>query len=470
MRKYIISFGLAAVFMTAGCNKMLELDPKDSLTTERSLSTIEGIKAATAGMYASLRSANYYGRSMFLYGDLSGDDVYISSNNSNRYLSTYQRNYAAVDADILGMWTAMYNTIARANNIINNADKVNASQADKDLQKGQALFVRALAYFDLVCVFAKPYNQGNGAQAGVPIVLESNVNHYPARNTVEEVYQRIITDLNDAVNLLAVTTSSTKVTASKYAAKALLSRVYLYKGDLTASINAATDVINAGYQITSAADLEDFYATPGAGADIFTVKFLITDNLSSNNLGNFYLKPGYGDARISPELVNVFDQDKDARFIHFLSPFNGSPAEWQNNKYFGQDGVFGMTSPKVLRIEEVYLNRAEAYAKDEQYALALADLNAIRVQRGLDPVNVDDDQVLDEILEERRRELMFEGHRFFDLMRNEKNVVRNYCNQPTQVNSPNCTITVTADYAIAPIPQTEIDANSQLRGQQNPGY
>lgn len=129
-----------------------------------------------------------------------------------------------------------------------------------------------------------------------------------------------------------------------------------------------------------------------------------------------------------------------------------------------------MTSPKVLRIEEVYLNRAEAYAKDEQYALALADLNAIRVQRGLDPVNVDDDQVLDEILEERRRELMFEDHRFFDLMRNGKNVVRNYCNQPTQVNSPNCTITVTADYAIAPIPQTEIDANSQLRGQQNPGY
>src|SRR5690606_9559577 len=104
MNKYILSISLI-ILIAAGCNKQLELEPKDSLTTDRALSTLNGIKAATSGMYASLRSVNYYGRSLFMYGDASGDDIYISNNNSNRYLSTYQRNYAAVDADILAMWT-----------------------------------------------------------------------------------------------------------------------------------------------------------------------------------------------------------------------------------------------------------------------------------------------------------------------------------------------------------------------------
>lgn len=469
MNKYILSISLI-ILIAAGCNKQLELEPKDSLTTDRALSTLNGIKAATSGMYASLRSVNYYGRSLFMYGDASGDDIYISNNNSNRYLSTYQRNYAAVDADILAMWTAMYNTIARANNIINNVDNVEGDQIEKDVQKGQALFIRGMAYFDLVRVFAKPYDQGNGSQEGVPVVLESNVNHYPARNTVQEVYDQIIDDLTDAETLLSSTTTSTKFTATKYAATALLSRVYLYKGDLPNAITAATTVINAGYAITPEGELADYYATPGAPADIFTVKFLVVDDQGSNNIGNFYLKPGYGDARVSPDLVNIFDQNNDARFINFISPFSSSPSEWQNDKYFGQDGVQGMYSTKVLRIEEIYLNRAEAYAKSGEYDLALDDVNAIRTNRGLPALNVPDDEVLDAVLNERRRELMFEGQRFFDLIRNGKNVVRNYCNQPTQINSPNCTITATSDYVIAPIPQSEIDANPSLTGHQNSGY
>jgi hypothetical protein len=454
-----------------GCDKELEIEPQDSLTTEQALSTIGGINAALVGMYADMRSVDYYGRSLFVYGDLSGDDVYLSRTNSNRYLTTYRRNYASNDADILGMWTAMYRTISRANNIINSIDKVSAPQAEKDLAKGQALFVRALAYFDLVRVFAKPYNQGNGSQAGVPIVLTSDVTAMPARNTVGEVYTQVIADLNAAKGLLGATSASTKFYATKFAASALLSRVYLYKGDNANVITEANNVTAGGLALTTAANLPNFYTTSGNGEEIFTLKFVSTESLGSNNLGNMYLKPGYGDIRVSPDLVAIFDKTKDARYTNYISAFSTSSTEFQNNKFKGEAGQQGMWSPKILRLAEVLLNRAEAYAKTDKATEALADLNAVRTARGLDALTGLSGQALvSAILEERRRELMFEGHRYFDLQRNGLAVVRATCTNTNIISTTKCTYEANANEAIAPIPQAELDANTGISGQQNPGY
>jgi hypothetical protein len=470
MRKILIAL-LSVCLLNLACDKKLELEPKDSLSLKESLSTINGINAAVVGMYASMRSASYYGRSLYVYGDLSSDDVYLSKSNSNRYLSTFQKTYAAVDADATAMWTAMYVTISRANNIINAVDNVTATQQQKDLAKGQALFVRALAYFDLVRVFAKPYNQGNGSQLGVPVVLTSDINGTPARNTVAEVYTRIITDLNTAKTLLASTTTATKTKATKYAASALLSRVYLYKGDYANVITEANVVTSAGYSLATAAQLPTFYTTVGTNEEIFTLKFETTESQGADNIGNIYLKPGYGDIRVSPDLVAVFDQVNDLRFKNFIAPFSTSPSEFQNNKYKGQSGIQGLYSPKILRLAEVILNRAEAYAKSNQDPQALNDLNTVRTARGLTPlVGVTGAALLTEILNERRRELMFEGQRFFDLMRNGLSVQRTYCNQPTEVSTTNCTLAPTDNKAVMPIPQAEIDANPGIAGQQNPGY
>lgn len=471
LRKIIVTLAVGVSLVGVGCDKELELEPQDSLTTEQALSSIGGVNAAIVGMYADMRSVDYYGRSLFVYGDLSGDDVYLSRTNSNRYLTTYRRNYASNDADILGMWTAMYRTVSRANNIINAVDKVSASQTEKDVAKGQALFVRGLAYFDLVRVFAKPYNQGNGSQLGVPIVLTSDVAGTPARNTVAEVYTQIISDLNAAKGLLGSTGAASKFNANKYAASALLSRVYLYKGDYANVITEANLVTAGGYALTTAANMDKFYTTSGNGEEIFTLKFVSTESLGSNNLGNMYLKPGYGDIRVSPDLVAIFDKDKDVRFQNYIDTFSTSSTEWQNQKYFGEAGQQGMWSPKILRLAEVLLNRAEAYAKTSKTTEALADLNAVRTARGLDAVTGLTGQALvNAILEERRRELMFEGHRYFDLLRNGLAVVRTYCGQATQINTPKCTYEATANEAIAPIPQAELDANSGISGQQNPGY
>lgn len=473
MQKTLFILAAAALLIGSGCKKQLELEPKDSLSTEVALSDMPGVNAAVVGMYASLRSVGYYGRNLFVYGDLSAADVYLAQTNSNRFLSTYQRNYAAVDADVLTIWTAMYVPIARANNIINSIDKIAGDQGEKDLAKGQAFFVRSLALFDLVRVFAKPYNQGNGAQLGVPIPLNTSVANKPPRNTVGEVYTRVIDDLKTAKTLLASTTGTTKYTATKYAASALLSRVYLYKGDYAAAIDEANLAAAGGFVLTSQANLANFYRTPGGAEEIFTVRFMSPESLGSDNLGNMYLKPGYGDIRVSPDLLNVMDPSKDKRYQAFISPFSSSPSEFQNNKFIGQDGQQGMWSPKVLRLAEVLLNRAEAYAKTNpvQTANALADLNTVRTIRGLDALaGLSGQPLIDSVLQERRRELMFEGHRYFDLTRNGLAMTRIYCSQPTQVISPNCTIAATDQKAIAPIPQAELDANPGIRGQQNEGY
>jgi hypothetical protein len=469
--RLIILTMLSTGVILGSCDRQLELNPKDSESATVALSTMKGIDAAVVGMYGGMRSASYYGRYEFIYGDLSSDNVYLAKANSNRFIPTFQRTFAAVDGDALGIWTVAYNTISRANNIINSVDNVTATQDEKDFAKGQALFIRALAHFDLVRIFAKPYNQGGGAQEGVPIVLVTDVNATLPRSTVADVYTQVISDLNQAKTLLATTSSSDKVTASKYAASALLSRVYLYKGDYANAITEANTVTSAGYSLVSAAQLPTFYSTVGTSEEIFTLKFVSTESLGSDNLGNMYLKPGYGDVRVSPDLVKVFDTANDARYKNYISPFTNSPLEFQNNKFKSQDGIQGMWSPKILRLSEVILNRAEAYSKSANDVGALADLNQIRTHRGLAAlVGVTGAPLLDSILTERRREFMFEGQRVFDLTRNGLAIVRNYCNMPTEVATANCTFAAADPKMIAPIPQAEIDANPSIKGHQNEGY
>lgn len=465
--KQIHIFILIFLLVGSGCNKELELAPPDKLPNEEALSDIKGIQAAVSGMYAGMRSASYYGRSYLVIPELAADNVYISSSNSNRYLSAYRLQWLTSDADLTGVWNQAYAVILRANNIINSIDKIpDGTEEEKNEAVGQALFIRALCHFDLCRLFAEPYVIGGGSQLGVPYVKTFEIGS-PKRNTVEEVYTQIIADLVQAKAYLK-TDKSSPYNANAYAASALLARVYLYKNDNVNAAIEATNVIDAGYSIQDADELADFYNTPGTEEEIFTLRFLATETAGSNNLGNMYLKPGYGDIRVSPDIVNIFDP-ADARRTSFIGPFTGSPSEFQNIKFSGQDGIAGLYSTKILRISEIYLIRAEANTKQSKYDEAIEDVNVIRQHRNLEDLqNIPNNQVLAEVLEERRKEFMFEGHRYFDLLRNKQNIVRDYCGNPNQLNVPNCTIEATSLTAIPPIPQREIDVNTNM--EQNEGY
>jgi len=466
MRNFIIYIFLLLSF--TACNDKLTLSPAVSLPTEDALTNIAGVKAGISGMYAGMRSVNYYGRNFLVIPEVAADNVYLSASNSNRFLSSFRVTWLTADPDITSFWNQAYAVILRANNIINNVPSLtDGTDEEKNDALGQALFVRALVHFDLLRTFSQSYVIGGGSSMGIPVMTKFEVGS-PARNTQDESYAQIINDLTQAKSLLAKD-GSNPYNANAYAASALLARVYLYKGDNAGAVSEATTVISAGdYAIVAAKDLPEFYNTVGTTEDIFTLMVLPTESLGSDDVGKIYLKPGYGDIRVSPDLVKVFDTT-DARYKSFILPFNGSTKEYENEKFYGQDGIFGLYSPKILRISEQYLIRAEANAKLGNYAAAISDLNAIRANRTLaDLVNIPDADVLANVLLERRKEMMFEGHRYFDLLRNKQDIVRNFCGDALELNTPTCTYPATSPTVVPPIPQREVDVNKNI--QQNAGY
>ncbi|MBV7533660.1 RagB/SusD family nutrient uptake outer membrane protein [Chitinophaga sp. sic0106] len=458
MKKILIAIAAAGLFMQA-CSNKLDVKPSDGLDVGDALVDVAGANTALNGVYDALQQTEYYGRNYWVMTEVNADNIYIAASNSNRFLSSFRHDYNTQDADVQDFWTVAYTGIMRADRILEAIDKVSGAEADKNVVKGEALFLRALMHFDLVNVFARPYAQGGGSQPGVPLKLKYVVD-MPARATVKEVYDQVIADLTEAKTLLANVGVSTKYHASKYAASALLARVYLQKGDKVNAAAEATNVINAGYSLQPSA--ADFYNVPGSAEEIFTLVFTDAETTGSDNIGQMYLKPGYGDLRVSPDLSSKFDA-KDSRLVYF----GALDTEVTNRKFSGQTGKAGMTSPKLLRLSEMYLIRAEANSAANPDA-AIADVNVIRENRNLDKLaGIAPAAVLDSVLAESRREFMFEGHRYFDLLRNGKGVDRNFCGSILAVTAP-CSFTADAYNIVWPIPQTEKNTNPDI--EQNQGY
>ncbi len=456
---------MSALFIASACTSVLDVEPAQSLSTSAALSNYSGFQAALAGIYDQMQKTQYYGRDLLVRAETRGDNTYVALQNSNRFITDY--NYQlSNNTGYTDLWNFAYSVILRANNVINNIDNAtDATQAQRDQILGEALAVRALAHFDLVRIFAKPYFDGNGAQLGVPIELKAEIAS-PTRNTVAEVYTQVIDDLNRAKTKLNADVAPFSFSVD--AVNALLSRVYLYKGDNANAEQAATDVISTGNY--ALADLDgDFWTTSGSEEEIFTLLFLPSENLGSENYGQIY-NPGvgYGDIRVTKDIRDAFTDPDDKRIAaSFYQYTNG---EYYVNKFTGENDIPGLASPKILRLAEIILNRAEARAKQGKYALALADVDLIRDRAGIDPIGaVADANVLTAVLDERRRELAFEGHRSFDLFRNDLSLVRIQCNTGLEVNvAGNCTVDKASNLRIYPIPQRELDANKNMV--QNEGY
>ncbi|RAJ75482.1 SusD-like starch-binding protein associating with outer membrane [Chitinophaga dinghuensis] len=459
MKRYIIGLMAAGLFLQS-CAGKLEVKPYDSLVDGEALGTFDQVSVALNGVYDGLQSTSYYGRNYWVMTEVNGDNVYIARSNSNRFLSSFRHDYTTQDADVESLWKAVYQGILRADRVITAVDAVKGDQAAKDLVKGQALVLRAMMHFDLVKVYARPYAQGNGSQLGVPIKLKFE-DTYPQRNTVKEVYDQVILDLTTGRDLLKNADPSDKYHVNANTATALLARVYLQKGDnANAAIESAKLIGGGDYSLLPSS--ANFYNVPGSDEEIFTLRFVDNESAGSDNIGQMYLKPGYGDVRVSPDLYSTFDA-ADSRLVYL----GKMATETVNQKYTGQGGVAGATSPKLVRLAEMYLIHAEAVSTTDP-ATALNDLNEIRTNRGLQPlVTVAPAAMLDSVLAESRREFMFEGHRYFDLLRNGKGVTRNMCGSSLEITAP-CTIAPDAYNLIYPIPQAEKNVNPGIT--QNTGY
>jgi hypothetical protein len=234
-------------------------------------------------MYSGLRSVDLYARTLPLMGDLMADNVYIHVQNSGRYLPQFNYSVNAQNGDIANTWAAAYAAILRANNIINAT--VTETAVTKQL-KGEALAVRGLLYFELVRIFGKPYLTDASA-AGVPIITKFDPNLRPARNKVSEVYEQILKDLNEAYTLMTINKNSSYMT--KFAARALAAKVYLYKGDYPNAQTAALEVVRSGgFLLTTGNGYLDYWksAVPVANKleTIFEVSSDGVANAGTNSL------------------------------------------------------------------------------------------------------------------------------------------------------------------------------------------
>jgi phosphatidylserine decarboxylase len=446
----------------ASCEKsFLELKPPTSLTPEFALATEADLQVALRGAYAGLKNTALYGRSLPVLGDIMADNTYQSALNTNRYTSYNLYNYLVTDGDVSGLWNASYTVILRANNIINSpiADNANIQQI-----KGEAYAIRALAYFNLVRYFASPYTV-DPSKLGVPVITTYQADLKPERAKIADVYGLINKDLDKAYTLMTKFTNSSQF--SKYSAKALQAKVYLTMGDKTNAKTAALDVItNSGFTAISSAAHAGYWAGVAPRTDkvetLLEISFDAVANNAFDALSYIYLQSGnYGDMLCSSELYDLYETS-DIRKSLYATGTRGGLASVFVNKYTSFTGDHSDT--KVVRLSEMYLIAAEA-SYPSNTADALKYVNEVTSRRGATAIASSGSALLEDIITERRKELAFEGERYLDMQRLQRNIVRSK-NYPASALS----IEFSNYRRIMPIPQGELDANPNIKSQQNPGW
>jgi hypothetical protein len=468
--KYIIGF-LAVVSVLSSCSKsFITKTPNGSLLNDQALSDSNALQAALNGAYNVMGTYPVYGRDYPVIGDLMADNTYLQLKNSNRYVSQYNYSVTYVDGVPGEVWPNSYAAIVRANQIIDS--KLTGTLVDQI--KAQAYAIRALMYFKLVTYFATPYTADTSA-LGVPLLVHYDPYALPTRNSVGEIYTQIVSDLKTAVPLAPDYTNS--VTLSKYAIEGLLARMYLYMGDYTDAEATAKDVINnSGFSLVSPANYTAFWANPAVQTDQTEVMFEIDQDALVNNgfddLGGMF-ENGYSDIYCSSQLFALYrSTDVRAQVIVPGETASGTFA-YVVNKFPNAENQ-DRDNLKVIRLAEVYLIGAESAARNSDGATARLWLNALMNER--DPAfpgyTDNGPTLINDIIQERRKELAFEGDRFFDLNRLGLPIARaaNAGAAPAGLGNVNLNIPYPDNRRVAPIPNAEIQANPNIASQQNPGY
>ncbi|AZA85162.1 RagB/SusD family nutrient uptake outer membrane protein [Chryseobacterium lactis] len=549
MKKIFLPLLLLSI---TACN--IDRSPYDSQESEIILNDPTGLQTITLGNYALLKgdaSGGGFFNNLYRIGEYGGDNIDISGTTTDEFF--YYYNYRSIknNGRSNAIWNAGYKSIIGCNKVILKIPE--GKDAATDQLIGENYFLRAYVYFSLVNVFGKPYNQGT-SNPGVPLKISDDVNDLPARATVGQIYDQVVSDLKKAEQLMTV--DKDNIYASKKAAQALLSRVYLYMENNDKAIEYAEKVINSGkYSLLSNADLPSYATkTPETNKEtIFAFKYNRDGDYSDGwyTIGSMYANiqnVGWGEMYASSSYLDVINQNPQDARLKFISPKYNSPttpvAYWVQqgtnstggitynyifqktfqqggNTYFTinnvnyqvlsevlpsktsyyfmnsnntktyinldndmdkrngypkfyilkcslQEGVPQLWSPVILRLAEIYLNRAEAYAKKGNSAAALTDINVIRTRAGI-PVysSVPSGQtILDIVLQERRLELAFEAHRKYDIFRNKLTLDRNYPGTHLNGNNPFYTVPSTNNRIIEYIPEQQIQIQPNLT--QNP--
>ncbi|MBE7175433.1 MAG: RagB/SusD family nutrient uptake outer membrane protein [Mucilaginibacter polytrichastri] len=438
------------------CTKQLDIQPRQEIDASVALSSTEDIQNVLTGGYTIIARGALYGTNLVLLPDVIANTDYLNwLGTFNSYRDLTRKTQIATNAEATRTWSAAYEAVNVANTIL-SASSVVSDQATKDAIDGQALMIRGMMHFELVRLYALPYEAGGAnSSLGVPIVTTkvqniSDLTLSQPRNTVAEVYTAVEADLNSAIEKLDAGGSD-----FVYTAAAFLGRVYLQEGKYAEALEVANTIIDDGaYALLPG--LETPFRTKNSSEGIFEIQQNEQSNAGTANdgLATFYSSYttssggfyGRADALVNPTFAASYEAG-DLRRSQLIYDGTGNrpglfTKKW--NDYFG--------NIPVCRITEQYLVRAECNARlgSAVGATPAADLNLIRNRAGLASIAA---PTVAQILTEREHELAYEGFRLHDYKRTKRSIGTMPYNDPLLV---------------LPIPNRETNVNPSLV--QNPGY
>ncbi len=472
--------GIAVIFLLllTACNyaeELLDTKSISELSSSDIFNTHERIEGLVNGTYKNLKHGDFYGSRLQLNLDIRGEEFINLTNNAYRGFDGWSNNYSASSIDVANIWGAAYTTINSANVLIDGLEKREGviSEERKRQYIAEARFIRALSYFSLVTLYGRPFIEDNGASKAIPLRLNpetSGANNDMARSTVAQVYALIPDDLDYAEAELPHEYNSGELNttrAHKNTAIALKTRVYLNKGDFNSVIEEAVKIV--------AQTVAPFSAETGVRhelqdnlTEIFRSNYTSTESIFSlpmssqdppgTPLGAFYNV--VADFSLNPAGI-LGDQQfgaNDARGN--LLRFNESTGYHFLTK-FAQPFPYNDYVP-VIRYSEVLLNYAEAAARTNNTELAVELLNAVHSRSDPDYIFtgeelVSGENLLSTIRKERRMELLGEGFRSNDLLRDLLPIpAKSSSNHHAQQVNP------TDNTYIFPLPNSEIITNKLI--------
>ena len=474
---------LSTVMVISSCSDDDALSPVNQtrISETNAFETPERVDQQVLGMYAGVKAGNFMGGRYFNYLDIRGEEFNNEKSNQVTNSNTWFFSVASSTSEVNNLWQFGYYAINRCNVVIKGLETSPIDAALKTQYLAEARFLRALSYYSLVTLYARPYWDGNGSKPGIPLRLNaetSSGNSDLERATVGQIYDQILLDLDFAeanLPLTYATTYNRTTRAHKNTAIALKTRVLLSKRDYPGVVAQGNKIVSATAPFTSITGAANSLVTTIASAfaptaqtaeNVFSFAFSPSDVPGTQNWLAYYwstLNGNNGEYSLLPNsiIANAGWKATDAR-RNFLGVAGGKT--YLQTKWSG--GASAVDYMHVIRYSEVLLNLSEGIVRSTNTidARAVAILNAVRQRSDATTAftvasfaNVP--ALLDQIAIERRIELLGEGFRSLDVMR---------LGQDFAAKGGVPAVSVNANEYIWPIPQNELLYNKLAT--QNPGY
>lgn len=481
-----IKCSLAAVAVSCMMNSCLELYPENAIPTDDAIEDVNDLNQAVLGIYAGFKSGALYSGYLTLLPDIQADLVYGVVGNSNTHGNCWRWEMLSNDKEVEAVYASLYTVIGRCNFVLEHVGEVRSRTFDNsdldliDELEAEARFGRALAYSELIKLFCKAYDPATaGNEPGVVLISSYSNPEKKVRASLEDSYKFVLDDLKKAAELFGDENTALDCNLfSDAAVNALYARVYLYMQDWENAEKYSTLLIEdkrlrlASVRRQGVGKYNEYlsmWAYDQSPEIIWRVQFTLSSYggalgrpLVGYNFVNY--TPDYVPAQWVIDLYEPNDLRDNSFFSQQRTAYSHGLTWPLCVKYFGNETFLAnriahVNMPKVFRLSEQYLIRAEARCRLQDWSGASKDITALRTNRysSYGNANLNSANWLSEIGKERVRELYMEGFRLTDLKRWNKGFER----KPQSNTIPEGNdLKISADNPLFvwPIPQHEIDS------------